>query len=316
MKILAASRGLVILLVLFIGGQTLAAEYKIKVGSPLSISKMLSGEIGEKIDITLAFQQLDAIGSHGLAIILPSSTANMEDELFYAEKMRNIGFTTVVVNGAAPRYEKKFTRSYTSAMIVYDLAKALEFVNKRFGPPKKVLLLASSTGSLAILASQLEPVISHLPSLKSVTHAFMLNAACPANVAPKLSRNAKIFAVNGLQDDSTPASGCAEMKLKNHMPNVHLLTYEGAHHFESQVHEDIRQVDGWHMLPTCTINYDEDTKLYVKKRDGSASASEKDQGFVDMQKWVYENCLKRGHVQGYNKESAAKFWNDVKRLTK
>ena len=54
------------------------------------------------------------------------------------------------------RYEKKFTRSYTSAMIVHDLAKTLEFVNKQFG-----WLLASSTGSLAIL-SQLEPVISHL----------------------------------------------------------------------------------------------------------------------------------------------------------
>tara|TARA_B100001115_G_C15694421_1_gene336394 strand:- start:289 stop:528 length:240 start_codon:yes stop_codon:yes gene_type:complete len=77
----------------------------------------------------------------------------MKDELFYAEKMRSIGFTTVVVNGAAPRYEKKFTRSYTSAMIVHDLAKTLEFVNKKFLPPKKVVLLASSTGSLAIVAS-------------------------------------------------------------------------------------------------------------------------------------------------------------------
>ena len=59
---------------------------------------------------------------------------------------------------------------------------------------------------------------------------------------------------------------------------------------------------------SCTINYDDDTKLYVKKRDGSGSASEKDQGFVNMQKWVYENCLKRG--QG------SKLWNDVERLTK
>ena len=144
----------------------------------------------------------------------------------------------MVVNGAAPRYEKKFTRSYTSAMIVHDLAKTLEFVNKQFGRPKKVVLLASSTGSLAILASQLEPVISHLPSLKSVTHGFMLNAACPTNVAPKLSQKAQIFAVNGLQDDSTPASACEEMKSKNHMPNVQLLTYEGAHHFESRLYED------------------------------------------------------------------------------
>ena len=67
---------------------------------------MLSGEIGERIEVTLTFQQLDAIGLHRLAIILPSSTANMKDEQFYAETMRDIGFTTVVVNGAAPRYEK------------------------------------------------------------------------------------------------------------------------------------------------------------------------------------------------------------------
>ena len=75
MKILAVL-GLMTLLALFIGGQTLATEYKIKVGSPLSLSKILSGEIGERIEVTLTFQQLDAIGSNGLAIILPSSTTN------------------------------------------------------------------------------------------------------------------------------------------------------------------------------------------------------------------------------------------------
>ena len=59
MKILAVFRGLMTLLALFIGGQTLATEYKIKVGSPLS----------PKIEIDY---QLDAIGSNGLAIILKS----------------------------------------------------------------------------------------------------------------------------------------------------------------------------------------------------------------------------------------------------
>ena len=53
MKSLAAFRGLVTLMGLFIGGQTLATDYKIKVGSPLSISKMLSGDIGERIEVTL-----------------------------------------------------------------------------------------------------------------------------------------------------------------------------------------------------------------------------------------------------------------------
>ena len=57
MKSLAAFCGLVTLMGIFIGGQTLAMEYKIKVGSPLSISKMLSGEIGKRIEVTLTFQQ-------------------------------------------------------------------------------------------------------------------------------------------------------------------------------------------------------------------------------------------------------------------
>lgn len=57
MKCLAAFCGLVILMGIFIGGQTLAMESKIKVGSPLSISKMLSGEIGKRIEVTLTFQQ-------------------------------------------------------------------------------------------------------------------------------------------------------------------------------------------------------------------------------------------------------------------
>ena len=38
-------------------------------------------------------------------------------------------------------------------MIVHDLAQTLEFVNKQFIPPEKVVLLASSTRALAILAS-------------------------------------------------------------------------------------------------------------------------------------------------------------------
>ena len=57
MKCLAAFCGLVTLMGIFIGGQTLAMESKIKVGSPLSISKMLSGEIGKRIEVTLTFQQ-------------------------------------------------------------------------------------------------------------------------------------------------------------------------------------------------------------------------------------------------------------------
>ena len=316
MSISIILRNFLLLTIFLTGAQASAAEFKINVDSPFSIAKMLAGETGKKLEVTLEFQQINAIESRGLAVILPSSTADMRDELFYATKMQDMGYATVVVNGAAPRFKMKFTRSYTSAMIVHDLAKTLDFVNEEFGKPKKVVLLASSTGSLAILASQMEPVIAAMPILRSVTHAFMLNAACPTKVVPTLSQTAKIFAVNGLQDDSTPAFVCEEMKQENEMPNVQLLTYPGAHHFESPIYEVVGQVDGTHILPTCTINYDNETKLYVKKRDGKGSASEKKQGFGGLQKWVYENCLKRGNLQGYNEGSAAKFWSDVGRLTK
>ena len=295
--------------------QASTKDYKITVNSPISIASMLNGEIGKSLDISLHFQQTSAIASKGLAIILPSSNANMDDENYYASQMRGMGFGTVIVNGAKPRFVKKFTQSYTSAMIVEDLAKTLEFISKKFGNIEKVIVLASSTGSLAIFASQLEPVINAMPSLKSITHAFMLNAACPTKVEIALSSTAKIFTVNGLQDDSTPAFACREMKEINDMPNVRLLTFEGAHHFESPKYQVYGKVDGPHIIPTCKINYDKNTFMYVEKRDGSGGVSEKDLGMVGLQKWVYGNCVKRGNLQGYNQESANLFWNDVKRLT-
>ena len=290
-------------------------EFKINVNSPISIAAMLSGDMGKNIDISLKFEQIEAIQSKGLAVILPSSTPDMEDEFYYAKQMRTMGFSTVVVDGAEPRFAKKFTRSYTSAMIAQDLAKTLAFTNEKFGTPNKVVVLASSTGSLAILASQLLPVINAMPSLRLITHIFMLNAACPAKVGPALSQNADIFTVNGLQDDSTPAFACQEMKEKNDMPNVEMLIYDGAHHFESPKYKSVGKVNASHIIPTCTINYDKDVFMYVEKRDGSTGLSEKNVGMIDLQKWVYKNCVKRGNLQGYNEKSASIFWTDVKRLT-
>ena len=92
-----------------------------------------------------------------------------------------------------------------------------------------------------------------------------------------------------------------------------MLTYEGAHHFESPLYADLQQVDGAHILPTCTINYDKEAFMYLKKRDGSGSISEKTTRSI--RKWVGKNCLKRGNLQGYNKESAFKLWQDVKLYT-
>ena len=126
MRISIILRNFFLLTIFLIGAQASAAEFKMNVDSPFSIAKMLAGETGKKLEVTLEFQQINAIESHGLAVILPSSTADMRDELFYATQMQDMGYATVVVNGAAPRFKMKFTRSYTSAMIVNDLAKTLD----------------------------------------------------------------------------------------------------------------------------------------------------------------------------------------------
>tara|TARA_E500000331_G_scaffold356956_1_gene416931 strand:- start:1153 stop:2103 length:951 start_codon:yes stop_codon:yes gene_type:complete len=304
-----------LLLIFAVTANASDGEFKINVNSPISMAAMLSGDMGKSIDISLNFEQTEAIQSRGLAVILPSSTPDMEDEFYYAKQMQLMGFSTVIVDGAKPRFAKKFTRSYTSAMIAQDLAKALEFTDEKFRKPKKVVVLASSTGSLAILASQLLPVINAMPSLGLITHIFMLNAACPAKVVPALSQNADIFTVNGLQDDSTPAFACQEMKEKNDMPNVEMLIYEGAHHFESPKYTNLEKANAPHIIPTCRINYDQDVFMYVEKRDGLTGISEKDVGMINLQKWVYKNCVKRGNLQGYNEKSARMFWSDVKRLT-
>ena len=55
--------------------------------------------------------------------------------------------------------------------------------------------------------------------------------------------------------------------------------------------------------------------MYVEKRDGLTGISEKDVGMINLQKWVYKNCVKRGNLQGYNEKSARMLWSDVKRLT-
>ena len=51
----------------------------------------------------------------------------MEDENDYANRMAEMGFATVIVDGVTPRFKKKFTKSYTSAMIVSDLAETISF---------------------------------------------------------------------------------------------------------------------------------------------------------------------------------------------
>ena len=98
MSISIILRNFLLLTIFFTGAQASAAEFKISVDSPFSIAKMLAGETGKKLEVTLEFQQINAIESHGLAVILPSSTADMRDELFYATKMHLISLSSMKHN--------------------------------------------------------------------------------------------------------------------------------------------------------------------------------------------------------------------------
>ena len=156
--------------------------------------------------------------------------------------------------------------------------------------PKKVIVLASSTGSLAIFASQLEPVLDTF-ALPQINYPCV-HVECRMHL-PKFSPAAKIFTVNGLEDDSTPAFACQKMKAINDMPNVHLLTFKGAHRFESPKYDVYGKVDGPHIIPTCKIN-DKATYMYVEMRDGSGGMSEKDAGMIGLQKCLIKIVSSEG----------------------
>ncbi|GIR03998.1 MAG: hypothetical protein CM15mP14_2160 [Rhodospirillaceae bacterium] len=173
-----------------------------------------------------------------------------------------IGFTTVVVNGAAPRYEKKFTRSYTSAQIVHDLAKTLEFVNKQFDGLKGGRLQARQ----AHLPYWRRSRTRHLPfTFLEICYPRLhverrLSYKCSAKTIAESSN----IRCKWLARRQYPSVCLRRDEIKESHAKCTVLTYEGAHHFESRLYEDLRQVDGWHIPPTCTINYDDETKLYVK----------------------------------------------------
>ena len=299
---------------IFVVSPALSDSFSIPSKSPFSLVQLLAGE-GKVIDIKLKFKNLSGYTDKGLSIIVPSSTKNMEDEYDYANRMAKMGFATVIADGVTPRFKKKFTKSYTSAMVVSDLAETISFAIAEYGEPKKIVVLGSSTGALALLASQMEPVTAVKPSLLKINDIFMLNAACPDTIGPKITDNANIYAVNGNKDDSTVAFACENAKQINQIPNLTLLSYDGAHHFMSKRYHATKLVNGKHIIPTCSINYEDDGHMYVEMRGTSNAVYEKKAGFGNMQKWVFKNCIKSGHLQGYVSKSAAAFWSDVERLT-
>ncbi len=65
--------------------------------SPQFERDVISKKKGKKIKIKAKIRNLNKLSEKGLAIILPSSTPNMDDEMLYENQASLAGYTTAVV---------------------------------------------------------------------------------------------------------------------------------------------------------------------------------------------------------------------------
>ena len=108
------------------------------------------------------------------------------------------------------------------------------------------------------------------------------------------------------------------MKNSKNYSNIVLLSYDGAHHFESDHYGKTKfEAKGKHILPTCSINYKKNLHSVVKVRNSDKQRDAEEKGFnKEHRKWIYNNCLKEGNYQGYDKKGATEFWKDVRSIIK
>ena len=179
---------------------------------------------GKDQKVRVELRNLESI-SNGLIIVVPSSTPNMDDEIYYENQVSKHGYATAIVYGAEPRYQKKFTGSYTSSMILYDAIATIDEVTKLYGKVKEVILIGSSTGSLAIFKAGWQDLRDKYPSMNLITKGFMINAACPDISKVNYSNKIKMFAINGQQDESTPPWVCKNLKDSSNNPSFYPVSY-------------------------------------------------------------------------------------------
>jgi len=275
----------------------------------------LLNDEGKDQKVRVELRNLESI-ANGLIIVVPSSTPNMEDELYYEKQVSEFKYATAIIYGAEPRYQKKFTGSYTSSMILYDAISTINKVSEKFGKPKEVVIMGSSTGSLAVFKSGWQDLRNKYPALNLITMGFMINAACPDQSDAKYNDNIQMYAINGKQDESTPPWACKNLKNSSNNPNLHLLTYSGGHHFESAMYPPSKyDMNSMHALPTCSLNYKANLHQIIKRRDGSLEWDGEKKGYKKKQKkWFNKHCIDKGTLQGYEEYGAKNFWADVKAI--
>lgn len=275
---------------------------------------LLNGQ-GKDQKVRVELRNLESV-SNGLIIVVPSSTPNMDDEKFYEKQVSEYGYATAIVYGAEPRYQKKFTGSYTSSMILYDAVATIDEVSKQFTKPKEVILIGSSTGTLAIFKAGWQDLRNKYPVINLIKKGLMINAACPDVSEAKYNEEIQIYAINGQLDESTPPWVCKNLKESTNYSNLHLLTYSGGHHFESPMYPPSKyDINSMHALPTCSLNYKSNLHQIIKRRDGTLQWDGEKKGYKkDQKKWFGKNCIDKGTLQGYEEYGAKMFWNDVKSI--
>ena len=272
---------------------------------------------GSKIEVKAQVRNIEKI-ENGIIIVVPSSTPNMSDELIYEGKIKDLNYASAIIYGADPRFSSKFSINYTSSMIMYDVIAFLNELEKKYAKPKDIILMGSSTGSLAIFKAGWQKYRNTFSVMKNISKVFMINAACPDTFEGELNKDIMIYAINGKDDDSTPGWVCNNLKKSKNYSNIILLSYDGAHHFESDHYGKTKfEAKGKHILPTCSINYKKNLHSVIKVRNSDMQRDAEVKGFnKEHRKWVYRNCLKEGNYQGYDKKGAADFWKDVRSIIK
>ena len=263
--------------------------------------------------VDFEFDNLQQVSAKGLAIIVPSSTPNMEDEAYYAERMKEYGLATAIIHSAAPRFTAKFSARYTSSMIVRDLIANVDPGERKVAQTQADCRHGQFRRCLRQFKVAWEKLRAGHPQLSKVDKAIMVNALCPKRFESGWNTEVAIYTANGREDDSTKAAGCEALKKARSLPNLRRLTYSGAHDFESPRFSPTQRVDGMHIIPTFSLNINERLFTTLSRRDGSGSWQTETMGYGDkLYKWLGKTCVRQGHKQGYDPKGGPMFWFDIK----
>ena len=90
------------------------------------------------------------------------------------------------------------------------------------------------------------------------------------------------------------------------------VVYDGGHHFESPFFT--KGISGGkHLLANCAIAVHENLEeSAIIRSTGETKRLVKGKSHKEFSKWIIENCLGSGTVEGYEETSAKQMWADLK----